>query len=182
MMRALMMGFFLLASSSAAFAQKAERRTTMTPMPRGESLLRTTMLDAHNAARTAVGVAPMVWDDRLAADAAAYAITLARENRFDHAVQDGNVEREGENLWMGTRDAYALREMVDDWIAERRFYRPAPTPEFSNTGQWSDVAHYTQIVWRNATAMGCALASNRESDVLVCRYSPAGNVVGEMAF
>jgi len=178
----LTLGLMLAVCATAAQGQKTERRTTMAPMPRGELLLRTTMLDAHNAARAAVGVPPLRWDDRLAADAAAYAATLAREDRFEHAAQPDGDEREGENLWMGTRDAYALHEMVDDWIAERRFYRPAPTPDFSTTGQWSDVAHYTQIVWRNASALGCALANNKESDVLVCRYAPVGNVVGEMAY
>ncbi|MDB5578005.1 MAG: serine protease [Bradyrhizobium sp.] len=181
-MRGLTLGTLLMVAASAAHAQKTERRTTMAPMPRGDALLRTTMLEAHNAARTAVGLPPLSWDDRLAADAATYAATLAREDRFEHATQPEGTEREGENLWMGTRDAYALHEMVDDWIAERRFYRPAPTPDFSTTGQWSDVAHYTQIVWHSATAVGCALASNKGNDVLVCRYAPAGNVVGELAF
>ncbi|MDB5582900.1 MAG: serine protease [Bradyrhizobium sp.] len=181
-MRGVTLGLLLLAGTGAAQGQKTERRTTMAPMPRGDELLRKTMLDAHNAARAAVGVTPLTWDDRLAADAASYASTLAREDRFEHAAQPEGFEREGENLWMGTRDAYALHEMVDDWIAERRFYRPAPTPDFSTTGNWSDVAHYTQIAWHSATAVGCALASNKSSDVLVCRYAPAGNVVGEMAF
>jgi hypothetical protein len=181
-MRGLTLGLLLLAGTTAALGQKTERRTTMAPMPRGEELLRKTMLDAHNAARATVGVAPLAWDDRLAADAASYAATLAREDRFEHASQPEGAEREGENLWMGTRDAYTLREMADDWIAERRFYRPAATPDFSTTGQWSDVAHYTQIVWRGTAAVGCALASNKANDVLVCRYAPAGNVVGDMAF
>jgi hypothetical protein len=26
--------------------------------------------------------------------------------------------------------------------------------------------------------MGCAMASNARNDYLVCRYSPAGNIVG----
>lgn len=181
-MRGLTLALLLLAGATAALGQRIERRPSMAPMPRGDELLRKTMLDAHNAARAAVGVAPLAWDDRLAADAAAYAATLAREDRFEHASQPEGPEREGENLWMGTRDAYALHEMADDWISERRFYRPAPTPDFSTTGNWSDVAHYTQIVWRSAAAVGCALASNKTNDILVCRYAPAGNVVGEMAF
>jgi hypothetical protein len=38
------------------------------------------------------------------------------------------------------------------------------------------------MAWRNTMTVGCALASNRDNDYLVCRYSPAGNVVGQRAF
>jgi hypothetical protein len=48
----------------------------------------------------------------------------------------------------------------------------------SRTGNWSDVGHYTQIVWPASQRVGCATASNRANDYLVCRYLPAGNIVG----
>ena len=42
----------------------------------------------------AVGVAPLRWDDALAADALAYAAELARTGRFEHAPQPrGNPRR-----------------------------------------------------------------------------------------
>ena len=47
-----------------------------------------------------------------------------------------------------------------------------------SVGDWSQVAHYTQIVWPSTERVGCATASNRSNDYLVCRYLPAGNVVG----
>ncbi|MDH7975565.1 CAP domain-containing protein [Sphingomonas sp. AR_OL41] len=182
-MRAILLAMVALAGCAAeAPTQVVERRTTMAPAPRGEAPLRTAMLRGHNAARDAVGVAPLLWDDRLATDAAAYAATLARKNRFEHAAQPQGSSREGENLWMGTLGAYRYDEMLGHWIDERLHYRPAPTPDFSTTGRWGDVAHYTQMVWRNTTAVGCALASNRDNDYLVCRYAPAGNVVGQRAF
>jgi hypothetical protein len=182
-MRALFLTLIVLAGCAAAPPQRfIERRTDMAPAPRGAVLLREAMTRGHNAARADVGVAPLVWDDRLAGDAAAYAATLAREHRFEHAVQPHGPGREGENLWMGTRGAYRYDEMVGGWVDERRYYRAAPTPDFSSTGRWGDVAHYTQIVWRGTTAVGCAVASDAESDYLVCRYSPPGNVVGQVAF
>ena len=54
----------------------------------------------------------------------------------------------------------------------------ALAPAVSRTGDWSQVAHYTQIVWPATQRVGCATASNRSNDYLVCRYLPAGNVVG----
>jgi uncharacterized protein YkwD len=169
-------------SQQGAPARVVEPRTFAGPAPRDEALLRRTMLDRQNAARRAVGVPPLIWNDALAADARAYAETMARTGRFAHAVQPQGPAREGENLWTGTRGAYRYREMVDAWIAEKRHFTNGVTPDFSTTGNYEDVAHYTQIIWRTSKAMGCALASNRTDDYLVCRYSPPGNVVGQKAF
>ena len=150
--------------------------------PRGAALLRSAMLAGHSAARAEVGLPPLVWDDALAAAALAYARTLARTRQFRHAVQPRGVAAQGENLFTGTRGAYSYREMVDLWVAEKKDFINRPTPNFSRTGRFGDVGHYTQIVWRSTRAVGCAHASNDRDDYLVCRYSPAGNVWGQTAF
>lgn len=79
---------------------------------------------------------------------------------------------------MGTRAAYSYAEMIGSLIDERRHFRPGVFPQVSRTGDWSHVAHYTQIIWPTSRRVGCATASNRANDYLVCRYLPAGNVVG----
>ena len=180
----------LLLLGTAACAREAEPqparivepRVSSVPPRRGPALLRTVMLDRQNAARGAVGVAPLAWSDALAASAAAYAQELARTGRFAHAAQPQGPARQGENLWTGTHLAYSYDEMVGAWVAERRDFVNEATPGFSRTGRWQDVGHYTQIIWRGTTAVGCALASNRTDDYLVCRYAPAGNVWGQRAF
>ena len=50
------------------------------------------------------------------------------------------------------------------------------------TGKVADVGHYTQLMWRDTHDVGCAVATGNREDVLVCRYSSAGNYVGERAF
>jgi hypothetical protein len=79
---------------------------------------------------------------------------------------------------MGTRDRYRLEEMADAWAAEKKWFRPGFFPAVSTTGKWADVAHYTQMIWAGTERFGCALHSDREWDWLVCRYAPAGNVLG----
>src|SRR5258706_875362 len=148
--------------------------------PRGTALMRRAMIEGHDAARAAMGVGPVRWSDSLAADAQGYADTLARSGRFEHSTEPRGAVREGENLWTGTRGAYRYDEMMGHWVAERRYFKPGPTPDFSTSGRWEDVAHYTQIIWRGTTEFGCAMASNRTDDYLVCRYAPPGNVVGMM--
>lgn len=135
------------------------------------------VLHAHNAARAAVGAAPLAWDPALAAGAAAWAQYLAASGRFDHSDRKGRPGI-GENLWMGTRGAYSIDFMTGEWIAERRHFVPGIFPGNSRTGNWMDVSHYTQIIWPTTTRIGCALASGHGRDYLVCRYSPKGNVDG----
>lgn len=172
----------LLAACSDAPERIVEPRTSAAPAPRGEALLREAMVAGHNAARVEPGLPPLRWSDALAADARAYARELARSGRFEHSPQPRGSPPQGENLWTGTRGAYAYREMIGHWVAERRFYRPRPVPESSNSGRFEDVGHYTQIVWRETQEVGCAEASSRTDDYLVCRYLPAGNIVDEVAY
>lgn len=163
-------------------ARVVEQRVSDAPAPRGEGLLRQAMLDGHRAARAELGLAPLSWDDGLAADARGYAQELARTGRFEHSHQPMGPTRQGENLWTGTRGAYRYDEMIGHWVAEKRDFVNLPTPGFSRTGRPGDVTHYTQIVWARTTTVGCAMASNKRDDFLVCRYTPGGNIVGERAF
>ena len=148
------------------------------PQPRGAALLRSAMMDGHNRARRQYGVAPLAWDETLARAAAVYAARLARTSRFEHDRQTGRYPRQGENLFMGTRGAYSYAEMIGLLVDERRYFRPGSFPNVSRTGSVWQVGHYTQIIWPTSQRVGCATASNRAKDYLVCRYSPAGNVVG----
>lgn len=172
----------LVAGCTPGPERVVERRTSDAPAPRDAARLQAAMLGGHNAARAAVGVAPIAWDPALVATAQGYADELARTRRFEHAPQPIGMNREGENLWTGTRDAYRYDEMIGHWVAERSDFVNGITPAFSRTGRWEDVAHYSQIVWRGSTRVGCALASNATDDYLVCRYAPPGNVVGERAY
>lgn len=149
--------------------------------PRGGERLRETMLTLHNGARAAVRMPPLAWDEALAKGAESYARDLARRSVFEHSKQPRGPAAQGENLWTGTRGAYRYEEMAQHWIDERRNFVNAPVPNISRTGRFRDVGHYSQIVWSTTTRVGCALASNRRDDYLVCRYSPAGNVWGRRA-
>jgi hypothetical protein len=159
-----------------------EPRTSGAPAPRGPGRLRNIMLAGHNAARADLNLEPLRWSDALAADARAYAARMAQSGRFEHSPMPRGTPAQGENLWKGTRGAYSYREMVGHWVAERRFYVPVPVPGSSNSGRFGDVGHYTQIVWRGTQEVGCAEASSRAEDYVVCRYLPAGNVAGRTAY
>lgn len=135
-------------------------------------------LSEHNAARADMGLAPLAWNDRLAQDAQSWALHLVRHNLFDHASPQER-KGQGENLWRGTKGYWSPRQTVGFFVAERQNFRPGNFPDVSRTGQWSDVGHYTQIIWPATREVGCALAHTVTDEVLVCRYWPAGNIWGE---
>jgi hypothetical protein len=135
------------------------------------------VLEVHNAVRAQAGVPALAWDPALGAAAASYAIVLALTNSFHHSPPETR-RGAGENLWMGTRGAFSYEQMLDAWRSERGQFVPGVFPAVSRSGKWEDVGHYTQMVWPTTTHVGCAIASNSTEDFLVCRYSPAGNVLG----
>ncbi|WAT18373.1 CAP family protein [Aurantiacibacter sp. MUD11] len=139
------------------------------------------LLEAHNDAREDVGVPPLAWSSRLAQEAHDWAQHLARQGRMVHAersLRNGS----GENLWMGHAGYYSAGTMVDGFIAERRHFRNGTFPQVSTTGDWRDVGHYTQVIWRDTRELGCAVARGETYDFLVCRYFPAGNVYNRRAY
>jgi uncharacterized protein YkwD len=139
------------------------------------------ILAAHNRERAALGIAPLSWDTALADDAAKWAKHLAATGKFEHAAENDS-KPEGENLWAGTKGYYSAEAMVDGWVREKRYYKPGLFPENSTTGKVADVGHYTQLMWRDTGRVGCAVATGADEDVLVCRYSDAGNYIGERPF
>lgn len=145
-------------------------------VPAKQANIEAIWLSEHNAARADYDVPALQWSDALAADARKWAKHLASTGGFRHSGQNG----QGENLWRGTK-GYSAREMVALWVDEQRYYNGGRIPDVSTTGNFADVGHFTQIIWRTTKQVGCALADGRRDQVLVCRYYPAGNVMGENA-
>ncbi|MHA6317487.1 CAP domain-containing protein [Altererythrobacter sp. CAU 1778] len=139
------------------------------------------LLDLHNDARGSAGVGELAWSGRLAAEAQQWANELARRGQIQHSTRDAR-RGAGENLWMGSAGYYDADAMIGAFIAERRNYMHGTFPQVSRTGRWTDVGHYTQIVWRETQEVGCAVAQGRQNDFLVCRYWPAGNTYGKKAY
>ncbi|MBP0445458.1 hypothetical protein J8J14_11785 [Roseomonas sp. SSH11] len=132
------------------------------------------ILSLHNAERACLGVPPLRWDAGMAEEAGQWALSLARSGRLVHAP--GRAD--GENIWIGTAGAYTVERMVGGWLAEREAFRRAGRRE----EDFGAVGHYTQMVWRDSTTLGCGLAQARGRAALVCRYRPAGNLPGRRPY
>jgi hypothetical protein len=139
--------------------------------PRGASEL----LAAQNSYRASLGLAPLQWSDRLAASAQGWADHLAAIGRLEHSGS-------GQNLAMATAGTRSLTQLVALWGSEKAYFVNGDFPAISTRGDWMKVGHYSQMVWRATTEVGCGFARSHGRDVLVCNYDPPGNVMGERVF
>src|SRR5258708_32472054 len=133
----------------------------------------------HNAFRSALHLAPLTWSADLASDAQVWATKLARMDKGQHDPAIGG--REGENIWWGSAGAFSSGDMVDFWGSEQQQFVYGVFPD-CRTSRSAVVGHYTQLIWKNTQAVGCALVSNGKMDYLVCRYSAPGNIMGEKPY
>ena len=146
------------------------------------------MLAAHNRWRAMVGVPPLVYSAALAGSAQAWAERLRDGNhcqmRHSHATGLGeNLFWASARKWSnGIREIQRIgaREVVDAWGSERADYNVAT----NRCKPGAVCGHYTQLVWRTTTAVGCgaALCPDSREQVWVCHYTPPGNYVGRRPY
>ncbi|RZM77449.1 SCP-like extracellular [Leptolyngbya iicbica LK] len=143
---------------------------------------RAEILTLHNAARAAVGVEPLAWSADLARDAQVWADYLASSDRFEH---DATIRgQQGENLAASFGYANPIEIGVTSWIDERNLnYVPGVPLAEAMSRATGVIGHYTQIVWRDTTALGCGLATGADGmSKLVCRYNPPGNNLRQVPY
>jgi len=110
------------------------------------------------------GSPPLTWSEGLASSAASY----ASQCRFAHS--GGSLGPVGENLAAGT-GYFPASAAVALFSSDQ----PDPAHQFT---------HYTQVVWKSTTQLGCGVAFcsgifDKPATYHVCLYDPVGNVVGE---
>ncbi|CAG9991509.1 unnamed protein product [Clonostachys byssicola] len=142
----------------------------------------TEALRLHNAARAGKGLPPLVWDAKLAANAAAWAQSLKNSNSFQHSSA-ASRPNQGENLAQNSSPSKPIDNPLalgtQQWLNEAKDYsgQAIPGTDFSSYG------HYTQIMWKTTTSVGIASATNGKGTYwTVARYSPPGNMVGQKPY
>jgi uncharacterized protein YkwD len=145
------------------------------------------ILTAHNEFRTRHGAQPLRWSTGLAQSANDWAHSMT-SIRCEMAHSGGEA---GENIAMGGYlGPGAGKDAVSRWYEEVGQY------DYQNPGFSLQTGHFTQVVWANTSELGCAMVrcGNREWNsetqqwqkpssfygpmVVVCQYSPGGNVEG----
>ncbi len=119
-------------------------------------------LASHNRYRSLHQSTSLQWSDTLAESARAYALTCPRGH---------SSSGYGENIAWATY-VQKPENVVGRWYGEE------PEYDYERPGFSSGIGHFTQIVWKATTEVGCACRSDCSdgySDVCVCHYNPPGN-------
>jgi len=160
------------------------------------------LLQAHNIARSLhKKTNPLTWDATLQRHAEEYAMKLARMNGqnkplyFEHDSKELEKYDEGENLLYDLKETqWGIKDYTScmspvlwyneitefDWNKLNQNYNVFPIP--------THLGHFTAMVWRRTTKVGCGAAYNNIIDrwggpnhqlFVVCRYQEPGNVLFE---
>nr|WP_228530765.1 MULTISPECIES: CAP domain-containing protein [Myxococcaceae] len=143
-------------------------------------------LDAHNPVRAQASpapvpaLAPLTWS----ASAASVAKSWAENCNYAHNPNRGT---RGENIAAFTAAGQTPLIVVNLWAKEKSDYDYAS----NSCASGKQCGHYTQIVWRGTTQVGCASAKCTQNSpfqgfstwyFFVCDYAPPGNYVGERPY
>ncbi|KAG0173856.1 hypothetical protein DFQ28_002563 [Apophysomyces sp. BC1034] len=119
------------------------------------------ILNIHNQMRAAHDAPPLKWSNTLAS----FAQSWSDKCVFKHSGHKGY----GENLAYGYP---SWNTSITAWYDEYKLYN------YNNPGYNSKTGHFTQIVWKDTTEIGCGVTNCPGlGELYTCSYTPQGNIV-----
>lgn len=177
-------------STSSSVAATASRPSPVTPAPApvpkmttgctkkatasSSSTFEQAVLAEHNRLRARHSAPPLKLNPAISRYAQEWANNLAARNTMQHRSSN----KYGENLYAcyGKTNVEG-EDAVKSWYDEVKYYRfGQPSP-----GNFSQVGHFTQVVWKESRELGVGIAKNGSSVYVVCNYHPPGNFMGKYA-
>lgn len=140
-------------------------------------------INHHNQVRKEVNVPALEWDSKLANYAQEWADFLAKKNGCNIQHRDALNRKEynyGENIfWGSNHKAFSTLSAAESWYSEKADYEYQSFKFPTNPV----VGHYTQMIWKNTTAVGAGKAiCPNGSIIVVANYNPPGNYMGEYPY
>jgi uncharacterized protein YkwD len=134
--------------------------------PTGDML---TMFNEHNRHRADHCTPALKWSATLAS----HAQTSADRCSNSHNTAELDAQQEGENLYNGNGAGFTTPKAASDfWYNEWMNYN-FDTPVLVLQGKMN--GHFTQMVWKDTTEIGCAAKVCSNGTFYSCRYHKRGN-------
>jgi len=159
-------------------------------------------LRAHNIVRANAGLPSVQWNAELQHIAEARLAKLSTGGCYiQHSASGDRLDKAGfeylgENLYKVLGMKPTGVDVVDAWYAEIQDYTYGYVGDTCVKSKCEGrsrppctLGHFTQVMWRESTDIGCALRqcneASTEADIAylsLCMYGPGGNIVGELPF
>ncbi|MEQ8751956.1 MAG: CAP family protein [Coleofasciculus sp. G1-WW12-02] len=149
---------------------------------------RSTALSKHNTYRNTHHSPSMTLSSSLNSSAQTWANYLATNGVFKHS-SSSQRNNAGENLYAVYTTASSIDSATLANQTVSRWYNEVSAYNYNNPGFSSQTGHFTQVVWKKSTQLGCGAArgvktisgTKYNAFYVVCHYAPAGNVTGQFA-
>ncbi|ODH00769.1 secretion protein [Nostoc sp. KVJ20] len=146
--------------------------------------LRSAAVSKHNTYRATHKSPNITISDSLNTSAQAWAEKIASSGEFEHSTNRNNV---GENIYASYSTESTVEPTTLGNTAVKEWYDEIKDYNYANPGFSSETGHFTQVVWKGSTQLGCGAAqgtatiegTNYNAFYVVCQYAPAGNVQGQ---
>jgi len=159
--------------------KKKQRRTVLSKAERFAGVL-----ESHNIVRRKHGLQSLTWSDKLARYSKQWSDHLGSGSHCQIRHRGGTPPY-GENLYRasalrwsnGEREILpvTIKNVVKAWTDEEKWY----DYNRNRCQPGKQCGHYTQVVWRDTTEVGCSLKICADkSQTWVCSYNPPGNFQG----
>lgn len=119
----------------------------------------------QNGIRAIHKTPPFNYSTNLAQQAQKWADQLQQQKQLSHNQIGQNIAWSGGSNW----PAY---KAVCLWYSERKSY---------DVNNPQSAGHFTQMLWKSSTKVGCGVSRGDYGTVVVCNYEPAGNVANAFA-
>jgi uncharacterized protein YkwD len=124
----------------------------------------------------------MTLSDSLNTTAQSWANQIASSGNFAHSSTSN-----GENLYAYYTTATSIAAGTLANQAVQSWYNEVSKYDYNNPGFSSATGHFTQVVWKSSTQLGCGAAKGTttingklyNAFYVVCQYAPPGNVLGQ---
>jgi uncharacterized protein YkwD len=148
--------------------------------------LRSTALSQHNTYRAKHRSPNMALDNSLNSTAQSWAQYLASKGELEHSSRSQR-NNAGENLYVFYTTQSSINGSTIAKNAVKSWYDEVSAYNYANPGFSSETGHFTQVVWKSSTKLGCGAAKgtarvsgrNYNAFYVVCHYAPAGNFQGQ---